>query len=92
MHNFDTWKERAMKKCHQDPVSTGLIRHILVSEPFPEPKSRRPVSMMGSMYGVPRNIAPAANVDEPRTQRNEKRNTPTERENYNQFSCSLSNN
>lgn len=51
--------------------------YSLVREPFPDPNKRRPVNMRGNMAAVPLNSAPRANVQEPRTQRKENRNTPT---------------
>lgn len=48
-----------------------------MSDPFPEPKSNLPVSISGKRYGVPLKWEPRANMEEPRTVRNEKRNTPT---------------
>lgn len=50
---------------------------LLVREPLPDPKSRRPVSISGSRYGVPLKWEPSANSEEPKTHRKEKRKTPT---------------
>ena len=50
---------------------------LLVSEPFPDPNSRRPISITGCKAGEPFNMAPIANVDDPNTQRNENKKTPT---------------
>ena len=51
--------------------------YVLVSDPLPEPKSRRPRSMMGNMALVPLKNAPNAKVEDPSTHREENRNTPT---------------
>ena len=48
-----------------------------MSEPFPDPNRRRPISITGSKAGEPFNMAPIANVDDPNTQRNENKKTPT---------------
>ena len=53
------------------------MKHSLVRDPLPEPKSSLPRSMRGSMVGVPLNMAPRANMDEPKTHRNENKKTPT---------------
>ena len=64
-------------------VSMILKSYILVSDPFPEPKSSLPISIMGSIYLVPRSMAPAAKVDDPSTHRKENKNTPTANKNMN---------
>jgi len=48
-----------------------------VSDPFPEPNSNLPINMTGSMADVPFSKAPAAKTVDPKTHRNENRNTPT---------------
>lgn len=55
-----------------------MKQNSLDSEPFPEPNRSRPISIIGSMAAVPRKIAPKAKIPEPRRQRNENKNTPTE--------------
>ncbi len=62
-------------------VSCDWWGDLPVSEPFPDPKMRRPSSMMGSMYLVPLSSAPAANVLDPMTHSPENMNTPAESRN-----------
>lgn len=52
--------------------------NLLVMDPLPEPKSRRPSNITGNIALVPFNIAPAANVLDPATTRKENKNRPTE--------------
>lgn len=51
--------------------------YVLVKEPFPDPKSSRPINIIGSRALEPLKNAPTANITEPMRQRNENRNTPT---------------
>lgn len=51
--------------------------NLLVSDPLPDPNKRRPRSIRGNMAAVFFKKMEAAKVDDPRTQRNENKNTPT---------------
>ena len=62
----------------EDGFSHNEAQILLVSEPFPDPNRSRPISMTGRRADDPFNMAPTANVEDPRTQRKENRNTPTE--------------
>lgn len=53
------------------------MNSLLVSDPFPEPKSSLPVSIIGSRYGEPLKWEPRAKIDDPSTVRREKTKTPT---------------
>lgn len=67
---------------HVDPTrfpfyGEDAVRSLLVSDPFPEPKSNLPVSIRGKRYGVPFRWEPSAKMDDPKTVRKEKTKTPT---------------
>ena len=53
------------------------MNSLLVSDPFPEPKSSLPVSIIGRRYGDPLKCEPRAKIDDPSTVRREKTKTPT---------------
>lgn len=50
-----------------------------MSDPFPEPKIKRPKSMRGNIARVFLNIEPRANMEEPITHKKENKNRPTEK-------------
>lgn len=53
------------------------MNSLLVSDPFPEPKSSLPVSIIGRRYGEPLKWEPRAKIDDPSTVRRENTKTPT---------------
>lgn len=84
---WTTDKERRQVKRHCTKYKNQSFYELtlLVKDPFPDPKSSRPVSISGSRYEVPLKWEPSANSAEPKTHRKENRNTPTaERKNKEQ--------